>query len=81
MEYKLINLASHLLLVWEATRGKGEMDNGGQDNPKVQQTPNIDALQGFSPTEMNTSIKKEPEVQEMYNSPRMRFRKPYTYSE
>ena len=64
-------------------QGKGGMDSVGQDNPKVQQTPNIDALQGFSPTKMNTSInKREPEVQEIYtgNSPRMRFHKPYTYS-
>ena len=61
--------------------GKDGMDSVGQDNPKVQQTPNIVASQGFSPTEMNTSVKKEPEVQEMYNSHRMRFHKPYTYSE
>jgi hypothetical protein len=63
-------------------QGKGGMDSAGRDNPKVQQTPNIDALQGFFPTKMNTSItKEEPKVQEMYNTPRMRFHKPYTYSE
>ena len=62
MKHKINNLASHLLLVWEVVRGKGGMDSDGQDNPKVQQTPNIDALQGFYPTEMNTSIKKEPEA-------------------
>lgn len=65
MKHRINNLVSHLLLVWEVMQGKGGMDSVGQDNPKVQQTPNIDALQGFSPTEMNTSInKKEPEVQE-----------------
>ena len=61
MKHNFNNLASHLLLVWEAMRGKGGMDSVGQDNPKVQQTLNNDALQGFSPTEMNTSIKKETE--------------------
>lgn len=72
MKHKIINLASHLLLVWEVTQGKGGKDSVGQDNPKVQQIPSIDALQGFSPIKMNTSIKKEePEVQEMYNSPRI----------
>ena len=61
-------------------QGKGGTDSVGQDNPKVRQTRNIDASQGFSPAEMTTSIKKEREVQEMYSSPRMRFHKPYTYS-
>lgn len=59
MKHKINNLASHLLLVWEVMQGKGGMDSGGQDNPRVQQTPNIDALQDFFPTEINTSIRKE----------------------
>jgi hypothetical protein len=82
MKYTINNIVSHLLLVWEVMQGKGGMDSVGQDNPKVQQTPNIDASQGFSPTEMKSQlIKRKPEVQETYNSPRMRFHKPYTYSE
>ena len=55
---KINSLASHLPLVSEVMQGKGGMDSGGQDNPKVEQTLNIDELQGFCPTETNKSAKK-----------------------